>query len=177
MKNLLSENMMRFGTKNLSEAAQKELTLKSIMETINQHGLQKEVRNALNEQMQPWQIVQNIRVAMKGAGTNDKAIYDAIVGGIRDKATYDAVLAMVNKKGFKTVISYLEQDMQTYAANSFEEFFSPANNRITGGIQRHLQQFNPNEAWGYSGYHGSGKDAGGSSQGAGAETVRGFTGQ
>jgi len=50
MKNLLSENMMRFGTKNLSEAAKKELVLKSIMETIDQHGLQKEVRNALTEQ-------------------------------------------------------------------------------------------------------------------------------
>jgi hypothetical protein len=50
MKNLLSENMMRFGTKNLSEAAKKELVLKSIMETIDQHGLQKEVRAALTEQ-------------------------------------------------------------------------------------------------------------------------------
>lgn len=50
MKNLLSENMMRFGTKNLSEAAQKELTLKSILETIDQYGLQKEVRKALAEQ-------------------------------------------------------------------------------------------------------------------------------
>ena len=51
MKNLLSENMMRFGTKNLSEAAKKELTLKSIIETINEHGLQKEVRKALSEVM------------------------------------------------------------------------------------------------------------------------------
>lgn len=50
MKNLLSENMLRFGTKNLSEAAQKELTLKSILETIDQYGLQKEVRKALAEQ-------------------------------------------------------------------------------------------------------------------------------
>ena len=53
MKNLLSENMMRFGTKNLSEAAQKELVLKSIMETIDQHGLQLEVRQALTEADQP----------------------------------------------------------------------------------------------------------------------------
>jgi hypothetical protein len=53
MKNLLSENMMRFGTKNLSEAAQKELTLKSILETIDQYGLQREVRKALAEQADP----------------------------------------------------------------------------------------------------------------------------
>jgi hypothetical protein len=49
MKNTLSENMMRFGTKNLSEAAQKELVLKSIMETINQHGLHGAVRKQLTE--------------------------------------------------------------------------------------------------------------------------------
>ena len=49
MKNLLSENMLRFGTKNLSEAAQRELTLKSIMETINEHGLHNEIRSRLTE--------------------------------------------------------------------------------------------------------------------------------
>jgi len=49
MKNTLSENMMRFGTKNLSEAAQKELVVKSIMETINQHGLQNVIRKKLTE--------------------------------------------------------------------------------------------------------------------------------
>ena len=47
MKNLLSENMMRFGTKNLTEASQKELIVKSIMETINQHGLHSAVRRSL----------------------------------------------------------------------------------------------------------------------------------
>lgn len=49
MKNLLSENMLRFGTKNLSEVAKKELTLKSIMETINEHGLHNAVKRKLNE--------------------------------------------------------------------------------------------------------------------------------
>jgi hypothetical protein len=50
MKNLLSENMLRFGTKNLSESAQRELVLKSIMETINEHGLHNAVRSRLMEQ-------------------------------------------------------------------------------------------------------------------------------
>jgi len=49
MKNLLSENMLRFGTKNLSESAQRELTVKSIIETINEHGLHNEVRRHLIE--------------------------------------------------------------------------------------------------------------------------------
>jgi hypothetical protein len=49
MKNLLSENMLRFGTKNLSEAAQRELILKSIMETIDAHGLHGAVRQHLME--------------------------------------------------------------------------------------------------------------------------------
>ena len=49
MKNTLSENMMRFGTKNLSESAQKELIVKSIMETINQHGLHGAVKQRLTE--------------------------------------------------------------------------------------------------------------------------------
>ncbi len=48
-KNLLSENMLRFGTKNLSERQQRELVVKSIMETINQHGLHGEVRRRLTE--------------------------------------------------------------------------------------------------------------------------------
>ncbi len=50
MKNILSENMQRFGTKNLTESAKKKLIVKSIIETINQHGLQEAVKSALNEQ-------------------------------------------------------------------------------------------------------------------------------
>lgn len=53
MKNLLSENMLRFGTKNLSEAAQRELVLKSIMETINEYGLHGAIRQRLTEQEYP----------------------------------------------------------------------------------------------------------------------------
>ena len=50
MKNLLSENMLRFGTKNLSQASKRELVLKSIMETINEHGLHEHVKYRLMEQ-------------------------------------------------------------------------------------------------------------------------------
>jgi hypothetical protein len=47
MKNLLSENMLRFGTKNLSESMKKSLVVESIMQTINEHGLQNDVRRRL----------------------------------------------------------------------------------------------------------------------------------
>ena len=50
MKNLLSENMLRFGTKNLTPNQQRELVAKSIMETINQHGLANVIKKKLNEQ-------------------------------------------------------------------------------------------------------------------------------
>ena len=50
LNTLLSENMLRFGTKNLSVAQQKQLIVKSIMETINQNGLSYEIRKQLREQ-------------------------------------------------------------------------------------------------------------------------------
>lgn len=48
-KNLLSENMLRFGTKNLSEGAKRNLVLESVMETIKEHGLHNEVKRRLME--------------------------------------------------------------------------------------------------------------------------------
>ena len=47
MKNLLSENMLRFGTKNLSESSTRKLVFESIMQTIKEHGLQSAVRRSL----------------------------------------------------------------------------------------------------------------------------------
>lgn len=73
MKNLLSENMLRFGTKNLSEAAQRELVLKSIMETINEHGLHGAVRRSLTEQTgtdPAWLTTAKDELAGKNANGN-----------------------------------------------------------------------------------------------------------
>jgi hypothetical protein len=53
MKNILSENMLRFGVKNLSESNKKRLTLESIMQTINEHGLVEEVKQRLIENQAP----------------------------------------------------------------------------------------------------------------------------
>jgi hypothetical protein len=47
MKNLLSENMLRFGTKNLTESAKRKLVFESIMQTIKEHGLQSAVHRSL----------------------------------------------------------------------------------------------------------------------------------
>ena len=46
---LLSENMLRFGTKNLSEGSKRNLTLESIMQTIHENGLRTAVMNRLLE--------------------------------------------------------------------------------------------------------------------------------
>ena len=46
---LLSENMLRFGTKNLPESAKQRLVLESIMQTIHENDLAYEVSNRLSE--------------------------------------------------------------------------------------------------------------------------------
>jgi hypothetical protein len=87
MKSLLSENMLRFGTKNLSATQQKELIVKSIMETIDQHGLRKAIYNRLTEQ-QTSDFAQdlNARVGSQmkrdGADMKTKGIALKIVGMI-----------------------------------------------------------------------------------------------
>jgi hypothetical protein len=53
MKNLLSENMLRFGTKNLSESTKRKLVFESIMQTINEHGLHNAVRRSLLTEQNP----------------------------------------------------------------------------------------------------------------------------
>lgn len=57
MKNILSENMLRFGAKNLSESNKKRLTLESILQTIQEHGLTEEVRKKLSEQAANYGIL------------------------------------------------------------------------------------------------------------------------
>jgi len=124
MKNLLSENMMRFGTKNLTEAAQKELVVKSIMETIEQHGLSNVIRKKLSEQADP-----NLGLAQKivgmmwtglsySGGTDEAKIYKALKM-ITSKEIYKSVLTIVKTsskikaewgKNFPTVMTWIETD-------------------------------------------------------------------
>lgn len=127
------------------------------------------------------QIVDKIGAAMDngnflGWGTDDTSLYKVIVGKINN-SNYQQVLALVKKKGYNTICGWISQDVQHHSANSFEEFFDKENEKIVYGIERHLQQFNKSEKIGTDSYYGSGKDAGGSRQGTGAETVRKITGQ
>jgi len=57
LKNLLSENMLRFGTKNLSESSTRKLVFESIMQTINEHGLQSAVRRGLLMEAAPIDLL------------------------------------------------------------------------------------------------------------------------
>jgi hypothetical protein len=165
MKNLLSENMMRFGTKNLSEAAQKELTLKSILETIDQYGLQKEVRKALAEQADPnlglaQKIVGMIWTAMSGLGTDEQKILNAVLM-IKTKPVYDSVLKIVKTspkikteygRNYPTVGAWIATDMQEYGPDDAGAI-DAASNKIAEKIRTHLQNVsdNPGEGMGMGG--------------------------
>jgi len=109
MKNLLSENMMRFGTKNLTEASQKELIVKSIMETINQHGLHSAVRRNLSEQS-PVKADKNFYgYAQKVYNEIDKGLGGKMLGMADDE---DRVVAAV--KSIDTIAGK-ENGAQVYA--------------------------------------------------------------
>ena len=159
MKNLLSENMMRFGTKNLSEATQKELTLKSILETIDQHGLQQEVREALAEQVDPnlglaQKIVGTIWTAMAGAGTDEAKVLNAVLK-IKNKAIYNSVLKIVKTspkiktafgQNFPTVGAWIATDIAEYDSDDLGAL-DATSNKIAEKIRVHLQDVsgNPSE--------------------------------
>jgi hypothetical protein len=105
MKNTLSENMMRFGTKNLSEAAQKELVVKSIMETINQHGLQNVIRKKLTEAAPDPKY---LGYAKKILGQMMTAL-----GGADDEQGVLTALQMIRKFGGQPVYDNLLQLVKT----------------------------------------------------------------
>jgi hypothetical protein len=153
MKNLLSENMMRFGTKNLTEAAKKELTLKSIMETIDEHGLQKEVRAALSEQMRDpnlglaQKIVGMMWKAMSGLGTDNQKVLNAVMM-IKTKDIYNSVLKIVKTspkiktefgRNFPTVGAWLSTDMASYDSTDLGALDAKTN-AIVEKIRVHLQR-------------------------------------
>jgi len=97
MKNILSENMQRFGTKNLTEAAKKKLIVKSIMETIDQHGLHKQIKSALNEQFNADNVANIWIQALKGVGTDEAKAWTAI-SSINSTQDFDAFDQAVKAK-------------------------------------------------------------------------------
>ena len=175
MKNLLSENMLRFGTKNLSEAAQRELVLKSVIETINEHGLHNAVRRHLMEQGKPdpnylgyaKKIAGQLMTALGGADDEDGVL--AALKSIKTyggQPVYDNLLQLVKTspkiksqfgKNFKLVSSMIADGGISQMDLGYDDATSsPVKNPLQGkglGIDRDyiikfeeiLQQYNPNE--------------------------------
>lgn len=105
MKNTLSENMARYGTKNLSEAEQTKLIIRSIMETIDQHGLYKVINNKLTEQSQNAvavanQIIQELAAALIGMGGDDEQGVLNALKKIRNQEIYDKLMFNISKGSF-----------------------------------------------------------------------------
>ena len=109
-KNLLSENMLRFGVKNLSEQQQKELIVKSIMETINQNGLHTEIRKRLSEQYDPVQTAREFVAAGKGIGTNETGMLKAILK-LKDAKQFYLFANAVQKITGGSVKDYFNDEM------------------------------------------------------------------
>ena len=114
MKNILSENMQRFGTKNLTESAKKKLIVKSIMETINQHGLQEAVKSALNEDVyeelkanpSPEKVAEVIYNA-KGTFNDSEAHVIAALMACKTYADWSAAAKIFYEEHGKTIIKYM----------------------------------------------------------------------
>lgn len=95
-KNLLSENMLRFGTKNLSEGAKQNLVLESVMETIKEHGLHNEVKRRLNEGATVDATAQGLYDA-KGILNDNETAVAAELASIKDANQYNLVNAALKK--------------------------------------------------------------------------------
>ena len=105
MKNLLSENMLRFGTKNLSESAKKKLVFESIMQTIKEHGLTDVIRKQLTEAAPDPKY---LGYAQKIAGQLMKAL-----GGADDEEGALNALRSIKTFGGKPVYDNLLQIVKT----------------------------------------------------------------
>ena len=109
MKNLLSENMLRFGTKNLTESAKRKLVFESIMQTINEYGLQSAVRQNLTEQTPVKADKKFYGYAQKVYSEIDKGLGGKMLGMADDE---DRVLEAV--KSIDTIAGK-ENGAQVYA--------------------------------------------------------------
>jgi hypothetical protein len=159
MKNLLSENMLRFGTKNLSESTKKKLVFESIMQTIKEHGLTDVIHKQLTEAAPDpnlglaQKIVGMMWKAMSGLGTNEQQVLNATMM-IKTKDIYNSVLKIVKTspkiktefgRNYNLVGDWLSTDMATY--DSGDLFGNTTADKIAEKIRVHLQQVsgNPSE--------------------------------
>jgi len=124
MKSLLSENMLRFGTKNLTATSKQELIVKSIMETIDQHGLRKTIYNRLVEQTDP--NAEGVAMKNQGAALKVLGIIMSATGGIGTNHTEIArALKMIKTLGGQPVYDELLKLVQTSpkVKNQYDENF------------------------------------------------------
>ena len=111
-KNLLSENMLRFGTKNLSEGAKRNLVLESVMETIKEHGLHNEVKRRLNEGKTALETAQNLKKAYGGTfGDDNEAMVHSELKSIKNASEFNKVNAELYKMAGKGVFAWIASFM------------------------------------------------------------------
>ena len=110
-KNLLSENMLRFGTKNLSEGSKRNLVLESVMETIKEHGLHNEVKRRLNEGATVEATAQGLYNA-KGIVNDNETAVAADLASIKDANQYNLVNAALKKLAGKGVFAWIGSFIQ-----------------------------------------------------------------
>ena len=157
MKNLLSENMLRFGTKNLSESAKKKLVFESIMQTIKEHGLTDVIRKQLTEAAPDpnlglaQKIVGMMWKAMSGVGTNNQQVLNAVLM-IKTKDIYNSVLKIVKTstkiktefgRNYNLVGDWLSTDMAAYDSGDLGSLDTKTN-AIVEKIRVHLQRVSGN---------------------------------
>lgn len=169
MKNILSENMLRFGTKNLSEAQKQKLSEQSAdpaeLKASGMSGRDIKRVGVIDKQLGIGQKNQGIAMKivgllMKAMGgftmssgvTDEQGILKAVYM-IKDKTTYDAVLrevqvgAAVKKeygRNYPTIGSWISTDLTMPAAGSVRAAMSKDEDTVYE-IERHLKQFNKNE--------------------------------
>jgi hypothetical protein len=120
MKNTLAENMLRFGVKNLNESSERELVIKSIMETINEHGLQSEVRRRLSEQYDPAQTAREFVDAGKGMGTDETGMVTAIKK-LKNAQQFYLFAQAIQKLTGTTVGEYFNSEMSAVDRNLYNQ--------------------------------------------------------
>ena len=91
---------------------------------------------------------QTINNAMSGMGTDENGVTKGVYM-IKTKVDYQECLDLVKKEGYKTILEYIQTDMdyqsETDTHGKVKDFVG--NNRYIREYQRHLSQFNPNEKY------------------------------
>jgi len=104
---LLSENMLRFGTKNLSEGAKRNLVLESVMQTIKEHGLHYDVKRRLMVEFANGKTAEEVFDMLwdsfSNFGESDLLGVVNALQHIKTGTDYNTIDEMLVKKGYNMV--------------------------------------------------------------------------